>query len=348
MKEPSAPDITVAVDAMGGDRAPEVPVEGAVLAARRYGIPSILVGDEEAVRQQLERLRADRLPVSVRHAGEVVGMQESPLSAARSKPQSSIRVCFDCLIKGEARAVFSAGNTGATLASALISSKRLDGIARPAVAATLPCMEGDVVFIDAGASTSCRPGHLAQFALMGTVFAREIMGIQSPRVGLLSNGTEESKGTETLREAREIIKTIEGIEYVGFIEGGEIMQGGLDVVVTDGFTGNLVLKTIEGVGEFIVDSLADIFTGGALNRLGLALLRDRIRNFRTRIDYASYGGAPLVGIRHTCIIGHGRSSPEAVVNAERIAVKLETEGYLQKLADELDRTASTSLREVDS
>jgi len=348
LKKPLPPDIVVAVDAMGGDSAPEMPVHGAVLAAQSYGIRSILVGDEDTLRRRLDQLDAEQLPISVRHAPEVVEMHESAIAAVKAKPRSSIRECFNCLVEGKAKAVYSAGNTGATLTTALVTSGRIDGIDRPAVAAPLPGIRGEVILLDAGATTSCRPRHLVQFALMVAVLAREINGIQTPRVGFLSNGTEESKGTETLRKARETIKTVEGIEYIGFIEGGEIMQGGVDVVVTDGFTGNLTLKTIEGVGEFIVDSLSDFFKGGALNRLGLAILKDHINDLRAKMDYASYGGAPLVGIRHTCIVGHGRSSAEAVANALKLAVKFEEEGYLQKLAAEIDRAAQAPLRRAGS
>jgi glycerol-3-phosphate acyltransferase PlsX len=174
---------------------------------------------------------------------------------------------------------------------------------------------------------------------MGAVFAREVIGIPEPRVGILSNGVEETKGTDATRQAYELLKS-STLEFVGYVEGNEIMSGKADVVVSDGFSGNLVLKSIEGVGEFIVDSLYDIFTGGALNRLGLALLRDRIREFRKRIDYAEYGGAPLLGINATCIIGHGRSTPKAVANAIRLAAEFEARGYRQRLAEEIAKNGA--------
>lgn len=325
--------VTVAVDAMGGDAAFRAQVEGAVLAARHHKVPTILVGDEDVVRAELDRFDAGSLPIRVIHAAEVVGMDEHARAAIRSK-SSTIRIAFDLVKSGEAQAIFSAGNTGAALAASLVSAGRMEGIERPCVAATLPGLRGDLVLLDAGANAECRPTHLVQFALMGAVFAREVLGIAQPRVGLLSNGVEETKGTEITRQACELLKNSR-LEFVGYVEGNEIMEGRADVIVADGFSGNLVLKSIEGVGEFIVDSLSDIFSGGALNRLGLALLRDRIRQFRKRIDYAEYGGAPLLGINATCIIGHGRSTPRAVSNAILLAAEFEARGYRMRLAEEL-------------
>jgi len=327
--------VTVAVDAMGGDAAPRAPVEGAVLAARHFKVPTILVGDEKVLLAELDRLDAASLPIRVSHAPEVVGMDDHARAALRAK-SSTIRVSFDLVKSGEAQAIFSAGNTGAALATSLVSVGRIEGIERPCVAATLPGLRGDLVLLDAGANAECRPLHLVQFALMGAVFAREVLGIERPRVGLLSNGVEETKGTELTRQAFESLKSSK-LEFVGYVEGNEIMAGRADVVVADGFSGNLVLKSIEGVGEFIVDSLSDIFTGGALNRLGLALLRDRIRQFRKRIDYAEYGGAPLLGINATCIIGHGRSTPRAVSNAILMAAEFEACRYRLRLSEELKR-----------
>ena len=323
----------VAVDAMGGDTAPGVPVEGAVLAARQFNISTVLVGDEEVVRAELERLDANSLPIRIVHAPEVAGANEPARVALRGKP-TSIRVAFDLVTSGEAQAIFSAGNTGAALAVSMMTAGRMEGVDRPAVAAALPGLRGDLVLLDAGANAECKPLNLIQFALMGAVFAREVLEIPKPRVGLLSNGVEETKGTESTRQAHELLKN-STLEYVGFIEGNEIMSGRADVVVTDGFSGNMVLKSIEGVAEFLVESLSDIFTGGALNRLGLALLRDRIRQFGRRIDYTEYGGAPLLGVNSTCIIGHGRSTPKAASNAIRLAAQFEVRGYRQALVEEL-------------
>ena len=333
---------------MGGDDAPLAPVEGAVHASMHNGIPVLLVGDEKLINAQIESIGEDVPDITVKHAPEVIGMRDGAVASMKSKPENSIKKCFDALVSGEAQALFSAGNTGAVLAGSVMFSGRMKGIDRPAVLATLPAVEGEFVFIDAGANTACRARHMVQFAMMGAAYAKEIMGGEVPRVGLLSNGTEESKGTEIQKKAREKIKSIEGIEFVGFVEGDEIMHCDVDVVVTDGFTGNLVLKTIEGVGEFMVEGLADLFHRGALDFIGKAILRDRIEKLRNRVDYAQYGGAPLVGVNHPCVVGHGRSSAAAISNGIKLAAQFATCGYNRKLECALRTNSLKSPEEVKS
>lgn len=331
---------------MGGDHAPEAPVLGAASAAKHFGIKIVLVGDAEKIQAILDDRHAEKLDIAIKHAPDSIGMRESAVSSIKTKPQSSVHIAFETLVSGEAQAFYSAGNTGAVLAASVIFSGRIDGVDRPAVAVTLPSRKGELVFLDAGANIACRPRHLMQFALMGAVYAKEILGVEKPRIGLLSNGVEESKGTETLKRAREKIKSLEGIEYIGFVEGDEMMKGSVDVVVTDGFTGNLVLKAIEGIGEFMVDSLAELFQGGALNKLSKAILRAKIASLHNRIDYAHYGGAPLVGVRHAVIVGHGRSSSNAVANGIRLAAQIAAANYSDKAAEAFNARALTSTEEA--
>lgn len=326
-------DTVVAVDAMGGDNAPHYPVEGAVFASRYYRIPVILVGDEDIVRAELARHDTRHLPIRIEHAPYTVAGSE-PAKTALSGKQTSIKVAFELVKKGEAHAVFTAGHTGLALVTAMVTVGRIIGVERPALATPLPSIGGDIVLLDAGANAECKPQTLVQFAWMGSVFAKVVLGLANPRVGLLSNGIEETKGTPLTRKAHEMLKN-SPLNYCGYIEGNEIMSGRADVVVADGFSGNLVLKSVEGVSEFIVDSLLDIFVGGALNRVGLALMRNRVRQFRKKIDYTEYGGAPLLGINASCIVGHGRSTPKAIANGIKLAADFEVKGYRKALEEQL-------------
>lgn len=326
-------DTVVAVDAMGGDNAPHYPVEGALFACRYYKIPIILVGDEKIIQAELDRHGKDALSLEVVHASNPALVDEPAKTALRGAP-TPIKTAFELVKNGEAHAVFTAGHTGLALTTAMVTVGRIIGVERPALAATLPSLTGNVVLLDAGANAECKPQTLVQFAWMGSVFARVVLGLANPRVGLLSNGIEESKGTPVTRKAHDMLKS-SNINYCGYIEGNDIMSGRADVVVADGFAGNLVLKSIEGVSEFIVDSLSDIFVGGALNRVGLALIRDKIKQFRKRIDYTEYGGAPLLGINASCIVGHGRSTPKAIANGIKCAADFEVKGYRKALEEQL-------------
>ena len=304
----------IAVDAMGGDYAPAAVVEGAVQAVRDRGIPVILVGDRVRVESELARHNTEGLPINVVHASEVIGMDESPAKAIRSKKNSSMRVCFDLVKKGEAAAVISAGNSGAAMAAAVFVLKRLKGVERPAISVCLPTVKKPTVLLDAGGNVDCKPAHLYQFALMGDVYARDILKRAYPRVGLLSNGEEEGKGNELTRETNDLLKK-SSINYLGYIEGRDIFSGDVDVVVCDGFIGNVVLKTSEGVADAIIAMLKGEVRKSFKAKMGFLLAKGVFRDLKRKIDYSEYGGAPLLGINGTCVISHGGSTAKAIKNA---------------------------------
>lgn len=308
----------IAVDAMGGDNAPEAVVEGAVQAAREFGIHVILVGDREILHDLVKRYDASDLPVAVKHAPEAVGMHESPSVAVRRKPESSLRVAFDLVKSGEARAAVSAGNSGAAMAIAMLVLRLLPGVDRPAIAAVLPSLTGSTVLVDVGANVDCKPIHLVQFAIMGEVFCRYVLSVERPRVGLLSNGEEETKGTDLTRSAHEALKH-SSLRYLGYVEGRDIFDGKVDVVVTDGFTGNAVLKTAEGLARAFTEMLREELGRSAFSKLGYLLSRSAFRRVRDRTDYAEIGGAPLLGINGVGLVCHGSSDARAIKNAVRSA-----------------------------
>lgn len=310
--------IIVAVDAMGGDNAPAVEVEAAVSAARQWGLSIILVGDTARIESELKRHRTEGLDISIRHASEVVGMHDSASDAIRKKKDSSIRVAFGLVKNGEAHAVVSAGNSGATMAAGMFVLKRVRGIDRPAIATIFPNLKDRTLVLDVGGNVDCKPFHLSQFALMGAVYARHVLGKERPRVGLLSNGEEESKGNDLTREAHQLLKGAT-FEYIGYVEGRDIFNGSVDVVVCDGFVGNVVLKVSEGLADAIFTMLRQEIGGRFLAKIGYLLARPAFRAFRKKVDYAEYGGAPLLGIEGTGMICHGGSNPRAITNAIRMA-----------------------------
>lgn len=313
--------MAIAVDAMGGDHAPEAIVSGAVFAASEKKIPVILVGDE----QRLSTLLSEKKPVSplvsVRHASQVVGMGESPSTAVRRMKDSSIRVALDLVKKGEADAVVSAGNSGATMAMAMFVLRTLEGVDRPAIATFHPTANGFSLLLDAGGNVDCKPFHLVQFGIMGSVFASRVLQKESPRVGVLSNGTEEGKGNELTRETHLILKRC-GLNYVGLVEGRDIYNGTADVVVCDGFVGNVGLKMSEGLAQVLEQIFREEIRKSLRAKLGYLLIRPVFREVAKRGDYSEYGGAPLLGINGTCVICHGSSSAKAITNAIVLAKNL--------------------------
>ncbi len=304
----------IAVDAMGGDFAPAVVVEGAIRAAKEFGIHSILVGDKDKVMAELKKHGCVDSRITVRHASEVVGMDESPAQAIRRKKDSSLRVCFDLVNNGEAAAVVSAGNSGAAMAAGIFLFKKIKGVDRPAIAVSVPTMKGQTVLLDVGGNVDCKPMHLAQFAIMGETYARYALKKESPRVGLLSNGEEEAKGNELTKAANLLLKKM-SLNYIGNIEGRDIYRGDVDVVVADGFVGNVVLKLSEGLMEAIISMLREEIMSSVPSKIGYMLARGAFTNLKKKIDYAEYGGAPLIGVDGVCIISHGRSNPKAMKNA---------------------------------
>ncbi len=324
----------VAVDAMGGDNAPAVEVEGTVAAVREFDIPVTLVGDTERLRLELARHDAAGLDITLHHASEVVGMHDSPSDAIRKKKDSSIRVAFELAKSGEAEAVVSAGNSGATMAAGMFVLKRIAGIDRPAIAQIFPTLRGKTLVLDVGGNVDCKPIHLVQFAIMGEVYARYVMGIAHPRIGLLSNGEEESKGNDLTRETSAILREI-SLDYAGYVEGRDIFNGLVDVVVCDGFVGNVVLKLSEGLAEAVGKMLKEEIKKSFFSKVGYLLSRQAFNNFKKKVDYAEYGGAPLLGIDGVGMICHGGSNAKAIKNAIRFAHEYAQKGVTRRVAEKL-------------
>ncbi len=307
---------------MGGDRAPAQVVEGVCLAARDLDVDIILVGDESVLRGRLRDTVADaRSAISIRHAPQQVEMHELPSSVARKKRDSSIWVATELVQNGEAEAVISAGNTGATMVSAFFLFGVLKGIERPAIAATLPTLKGQAIMLDVGATVDCLPHQLYQFAIMGHEYAKQVLGEAHPKIGLLSIGEEDEKGNEVTREAFSLLRN-SSLNFVGNVEGRDVYTGMADVIVCDGFIGNVGLKISEGVAEVMTKMLVKDISQSRIGKLGYALLRPSFHRFKKRIDYAEFGGAPLLGVNGTCVICHGRSSAKAIYSAVRLARQL--------------------------
>jgi len=313
------PPVCIALDAMGGDAGPAVNVEGGVAAARELGLGVVLVGVQEEIKRHLDRHETRGLPVKVRHASEVVEMEESPSSALRKKKDSSIRVAVDLVRSGDADAVVSAGNTGAVMAITLVVLGPVPGVERPAIAAVLPTLTGRAILLDVGANVDCKPRHLVQFAIMGNVYARQALGKARPRVGLLSIGEEETKGNELTKEAFRALEEEPGLEFIGNVEGVDVFNGHADVVVCDGFTGNVALKIGESVAETIMALIREEVSADLRSRAAGLLLKPAFRRLQRRLDYSEVGGAPLLGVNGITIISHGRSSAKAIRNAVRVA-----------------------------
>jgi len=306
---------------MGGDHAPGPEVEGAVAAVRERIAQVVLVGDEARLREALRKLDAPK-DIVVRHASEVITMDDHPAHAAKSKKDSSMRVAFDLAKRGEVDAVVSAGNSGAMMACGLFVMKRLSGVDRPGIVTTFPTRGGVCALIDMGANVECRPQTLAQFAVLGSVYARALHKKAKPRVGVLSNGEEAMKGTELTRGAHRLLAAAnveKDFEYVGYVEGNDIFTGDVDVVVTDGFTGNVVLKTSEGASQVLFELIREEITRTAGGKLGALLLRGAFRRLKRTLDVDEYGGAPLVGVDGVAILCHGRANAKALKNGIRVA-----------------------------
>ena len=308
--------LPVAVDAMGGDHAPSAIVHGCVNAARK-GLPVVLVGPEPVLREELARHRAGAsLPITLKHASEVVAMDDHPGQAMRRKKDNSIRVCFELVKRGEACGMVSAGNSGAVMAGAIFVLGRLAGVERPGIISVLPALRGHPLLVDMGANVDCKPVHLVQFALMGEVFARRVLGVSKPRVAVLSNGEEESKGTDLTRAAAAALKKAP-IDFRGYCEGRDLLTGEFDVITTDGFTGNVALKTMEGTAKVVGELMKRALKSSAPAALGGLLAKGALTAMKKHIDWREIGGAPLVGVAGVGFITHGRSDAFAMENAVR-------------------------------
>ncbi len=331
----------IAVDAMGGDHAPGRMVDGALAAARHLGIGVDLVGRSDVVRQELARHDdCDALDVRVVEAPDIIGMAESPARALRRKPRASIKVAAELVAAGQAAALVSTGHTGASVVAAHAAFGMLPGVERPALAPSVPTRDGSAVIIDAGATVECKPANLLQFGVMGAVYARVWMGIERPRVGLLSIGEEETKGNDLTRDAHRLLKA-SPLRFVGNVEARDIFSGQADVIVCDGFTGNVALKLSEGLVEMVEDLLGEELQSTFSSQVGYLLSRRAFRRFRRRVDYSEYGGAPLLGVAGLCIVGHGRSSVKAVRNAVAMASRMVSSNSLARIKQDIAAAAVT-------
>ena len=327
--------LTIALEAMGGDHAPKSEVEGAVQAARSLGVRVILVGRTEVVRQELEYYPDGLdLPIEIEHADEVITMEDHS-KAVRSKKNSSLKVASRLVRDGRAQGLVSAGNTGAIMATAKIVQGVVPGVKRPALAGVLPTMKGSpAVLVDVGANVDCSPHMLAQFAVMGEIYSSIILRRPKPRVGLLSIGEEDHKGNDLTRATAELLRGL-NLNFIGNVEGRDIFTGDVDVIVCDGFIGNVALKVSEGVGEMVKQLLRESLESTITGKIGYALSRTALSDFKKRLDYSEYGGAPLLGVRGVCIICHGRSNANAIKNAIRVAAEFAAGKVNQKIEEEL-------------
>src|SRR5437667_9269046 len=327
--------IWIAVDAMGGDYAPRHAVDGALAAVRHFDLGVALVGRGATIEAELVRHPdVDRARVRILDAPDVVAMDETPARALRRKPGASIKVAAEAVAKGEAAALFSAGHTGATVMAAHAAFGMLPGVDRPALAATIPTRQRPAVLLDVGASVECRPHHLLQFAVMGGAYARLAFGIRAPGVGLLSVGEEEPKGNDLTREAHRLLK-VAPLAFIGNIEARDVYSGEADVIVCDGFTGNVALKISEGLVEVVEELLSEELSSTVTMRVGSLLTRRALRRFHRRVDYSEYGGAPLLGVAGVTIVGHGRSSAKAVRNAIAMAYRFAANRFIERVEQDI-------------
>ena len=324
----------IALDALGGDHAPDVNVDGAIEAARELGISTMLVGQKERIEPLLRARGAAGLPIEIVDASEVIGMDESPVEAVRKKRDSSLRVCARLVKSGSAVAMVSAGNTGATLAAAKLVIGTVAGVDRPALASILPNPRGFAILLDVGANVTVKSTHLREFAVMGHFYSQIILGHENPRIGLMSIGEEEGKGNDLVREAFVVLKET-GLNFIGNCEGRDVFGGTVDVIVTDGFTGNVILKVSESLAEMIKGVLKEELVRTPVRKLGALLSRGAFTGLMARLDYSEYGGAPLLGLKGGCIVCHGRSSPKAIKNAIRVARDFVAAGIPEKVAEKI-------------
>jgi glycerol-3-phosphate acyltransferase PlsX len=332
--------VTIAIDAMGGDTAPKAEVEGAVRATRSMPVSVALVGNEDVVRRELSQYEGWKsLPITVHHASEVITMDDSPSKVLRTKKDSSIRVASRLVREGLAHGVVSAGNTGAVMATAKLVQGMLPGVERPALASAFPTLKGTpAVMVDVGANVDSSPRMLAQFAIMGEIYSRLIFRTDRPRVGILSIGEEEHKGNDLTRGATPLLKGLP-LNFIGNVEGRDLYSGLVDVVVCDGFIGNVALKVSEGLVDVIKHMLQESLKATITSQIGYVLSRAAFADFKKRVDYSEYGGAPLLGVKGVCIICHGRSNSNAIKNAVRVAAEFAAGKVNERIEEELRTSA---------
>ena len=317
---------------MGGDHAPEEIVAGAILAAAEFDLEVILVGDEARVRPLLNGKVPDR--VTLRHAPEAIAMDLAPSAAVRSCERTSLGIAVDLVKRGEADAVTSAGNSGAFLAVALIKLRPIEGVSRPAIATVWPALNGPTVLLDSGANVDCRPEWLEQFAIMGSAYAKGVLGIADPRVGVLSVGEERSKGNQLALEAARLLEAAP-VRFIGNVEGRDLFHNVADVIVTDGFVGNVMLKMSEALFADLAAVLKETLLGGNIvTKLGTVMLAPALKRLRKKFDYETYGGAPLLGLRGNCIVTHGRANRRAIKHTIRAAAEEVRHDVVGKISEQ--------------
>jgi len=331
----------IVLDAMGSDKYPEPDVAGAVMAAREYGVEIILVGDEKVVRPALAAQQPGQLPIRIVHAPEMLTMEDKGLALAlkakKKNARNSMAIGLDLIKSGEAQAFVTAGNTGAAAATAYFRLGTLPGVERPALAPAFPTRAGSCVVLDIGANPDCKPENLLQFGIMGSIYAEKVRRVAQPRVGLLSNGEEGGKGNQLVRDTYPLLKA-SGLNFIGNVEGKELMAGQADVVVTDGFTGNILLKTSEAVAMLIVDTIREkVMAGSPLVKLGGLLVRPALQSLRKLLDPSEEGAAPLLGVDGLVFIGHGRSNAVAIKNAIRVARQAIEADVLASISQDVSR-----------
>ncbi|HKD09312.1 MAG TPA: phosphate acyltransferase PlsX [Bryobacteraceae bacterium] len=328
--------VTIAVDAMGGDKAPVPEVEGAIRAARELGHRIVLVGDRGQIQRTLDKHAGAReLPIQVVHAEDRITMDDHAAKAARTKKGSSMHLCARMVLDGKADGFLSAGNTGACMAIAKMVLGKVPGVDRPALSGVFPTLKGTpVVVLDVGANVDCEPRMLAQFAVMGEIYSRLVLKVDRPRVGLLSIGEEEHKGNALTRDTTPLLKEL-GLNFIGNVEGRDIFSGHTDVIVCDGFVGNVALKVSEGLVDMIGGMLKESLKATVTRKIGFLLSRSAFREFKKRVDYSEIGGAPLLGVKGVCIICHGRSDANAIKNAIRVAADFASSNMNLRIEEEL-------------
>jgi glycerol-3-phosphate acyltransferase PlsX len=324
----------IALDAMGGDGAPHVGLQAALETISKFRIPVIAVGPIKKLRREVGRFRSLPRGLDLVDAPDVVGMDDPPISVLRQKRKSSLTVCAELVREGRAAAMVTAGNTGAAWVAAKSTLGMIEGVDRPALAAILPKMGGNTLVLDVGANVECKPRQLVQFAVMGSFYAESVLGMKRPKVGLMSVGEEETKGGPRVREQYRVLSSA-GIHFVGTVEGTDVFSGEVDVIVCDGFTGNVILKVAEGLGEMVIGVLKEEARRSPVYGAGLLMAKGAFRNLKRKVDYSEYGGAPLLGINGACLIGHGRSNSKALRNALRFAHSYAQSGVIRRIGQKI-------------
>ncbi len=339
----------VALDVMGGDHAPEEVVLGGVQAARELGLGVILVGPEATIRDEMAKYDLSGLDLTIEHTEDYIRMDEHPAEAVRTRPNNTMSLCMRLIKDGKAGSMVTAGNSGAAVAAALLGLGRIKGIARPALGTALPTASGNpTLLLDIGATTDSKPSYLAQFALMGAAYMRGVFGVPNPRVGLLANGEEETKGDQLVQEAHKLIRAMadqKAINFFGNVEGRDIPAGQVDVIVCDGFVGNVALKLSEGLSKMLLGTIRNEIYSSPINQIGGLILKGAFNKVRAKLDYEEYGGAPLLGVKGVVIVGHGSSHAKAIKNAIRVAHQAASQGVPDRIAEGLAAAGSAAAAE---